>query len=87
MTQGPRAAGLVVVALYVALLPLSLAPFLLGYVGPAYLVSMLLAGTVVLFVVRESAALNTKNAPRVSRLIKFSMALGVAAFFVGAIAR
>jgi len=87
MRYGLRAAGLAVVTLYVALLPLSLMPFLLGYVGPAYLASMLAADIVVLFVVRESAVLNAKNAPRVSRLIKFSMALGIAAFFVGAVTR
>ena len=42
---------------------------------------------VVLFVIRESAVLSAKTAPRVSGLIKFSMALGIAAFFVGAITR
>ena len=87
MKHGLRGAGLSVVALYVTLLPLSLVPFLLGYVGPAYLASILVADIAVLFVIRESVVLNTKNAPRVSRLIKFSMALGVAAFFVGAITR
>lgn len=87
MRHGLRVAGLAVVALYVALLPLSIMPFLLGYVGPAYLASILVADIVVLFVIRESAVLSAKTAPRVSGLIKFSMALGIAAFFVGAITR
>ncbi len=87
MRHGPRAAGLVVVALYVALLPLSATPFLLGYTGLAYLASISVADIVVLAVIRESAALHAKNAPRVSGLIKVSMALGIVAFFVGAITR
>lgn len=87
MMHGPRVAGLVVVASYVALLLLSVMPFLLSYTGLTYLASICVADIVVLAVIREAATLHPNNAPRVSRLIKVSMALGIAAFFVGAITR
>lgn len=87
MRHGPRVAGLVVAALYVVMLPLSVMPFLVDYTGLAYLASICMADIVVLAVIREAAALHPNNASRVSRLIKVSMALGIAAFFVGAITR
>jgi geranylgeranylglycerol-phosphate geranylgeranyltransferase len=86
-SYGLRAAGLAVVACYAVLLPLSLTPFLLGCVGPIYLASMLAADTVVLFAIKESSALSTRNASKSSRLIKLSMVLGTLAFFAGAITR
>lgn len=87
MKHGPRIAGLAVVSLYVAALPLSLIPFLLGQTGLAYLIAIAVADLVILGVIRESAAMHQDKAVKVSRLIKMSMALGIVAFFVGAVAR
>jgi len=87
MKYGPRFAGSVVAALYVALLPLSVAPFLLGYTGLAYLASICAADIVILAAIRECTLLHPKNASRVSRFIKVSMVLGTTAFFIGAITR
>jgi len=87
MRHGSRTAGLVVVALYVVLLPLSATPFLLGYTGLAYMMSIFAADIVILAVIRESAVLHSENAARASKFIKLSMALGIAAFFVGAVLR
>jgi geranylgeranylglycerol-phosphate geranylgeranyltransferase len=87
ISQGPRIAGLIVVVLYAAVLPLSVAPFLLGYTGLYYLFSILVADLVVVAVIRESFRLQMENAARVSRLIKISMTMGIVAFFVGAISQ
>lgn len=87
LAQGPHVAGLAVVVLYVVLLPVSVTPFLLGYTGLPYLFSILVGDLVVLAVIRESFVLRMENAARASRLIKLSMALGIVAFFVGAISR
>lgn len=87
MKHGPRMAGLLVAGLYVVLLPLGATPFLLGYTGLAYAISMFVADLVVVAVIKESALLRQENAAKVSSLIKLSMALGIVAFFVGATSR
>jgi len=85
MRYGPRVAGFSVVVLYTVVLPLSAAPFLLGYAGWLYGVSILIADLVVVAVIHESAGLGPGNATRTSRLIKLSMTLGIVAFLVGAV--
>jgi geranylgeranylglycerol-phosphate geranylgeranyltransferase len=87
ISHGLRTAGLIVVVLYTVVLPLSVTPFLLGYAGLYYLFSILVADLVVGVVIRESFWLRTENAARTSMLIKISMAMGIVAFFVGAISQ
>jgi 4-hydroxybenzoate polyprenyltransferase len=63
------------------------APFLLGYTGLAYMVAIFIVDLIVVAVIRQSTVLRADNAGEISKLIKISMALGIVAFFVGAIMR
>jgi len=87
LSHGPHVAGLSVTVLYLILLPMSFAPFLLGYTGWLYVVSILAADLVVIAAIRESLLLRIENASKTSRLIKISMAMGIVAFLVGAASR
>jgi geranylgeranylglycerol-phosphate geranylgeranyltransferase len=87
ISHGPRVAGFAVTILYATLLPISVAPFLLGYTGLAYMVAIFIVDLIVVAVIRQSTVLRADNAGEISKLIKISMALGIVAFFVGAIMR
>lgn len=87
ISHGPRAAGFAVAVLYTILLPISAAPFLLGYAGLPYVIAMFIADLIVVAVVWQSTKLRRDNAGETSRLIKISMVLGIIAFLVGAIMR
>lgn len=87
LSHGSHAAGLSTAVLYLILLPMSVAPFLLGYTGLLYMASILVADLVVIAAIKESLLLRIENASKTSKLIKISMAMGIIAFLIGAASR
>ncbi len=85
MQYGIPAAGHLVVVLYVALLPLSLLPFVLDFAGIGYFAAIAVADCLVAWAIQEASKVTKETAAKVSRMIKITMAWGLFSFLMGAL--